>query len=63
MWLESGVAVAVASASAIAPIQPLVWEPPHAAGAALKKKEINMDTLKVLSTDLFIGSLFMTAEN
>ena len=25
--------------AAIAPIQPLAWEPPYAAGAALKKKE------------------------
>ena len=36
MRLGSGVAVAVASA---APIQPLAWEFPYAAGAAIKRKE------------------------
>ena len=35
MWLRSYVAVAVA----IAPIQPLAWEPSYAAGAALKMKK------------------------
>ena len=33
MWLGSGVAVATA------PIRPLAWEPPHAAGMGLKKKK------------------------
>ena len=39
MWLGSGVAVAVAVASAAALIQPLAWEPPYAAGAAVKRKK------------------------
>ena len=44
MWLGSGIAVAVAQASAVALIQPLAWEWPYATGAALKKtkdKKIN----------------------
>ena len=32
-WLQSGVAVAVATA----PIRPLAWEPPYAVNVALKK--------------------------
>ena len=36
MWLGSGVAVAVAEASAAALIQFLLWELPWAAGAAVK---------------------------
>ena len=35
--LGSGIAVAVAQAAATAPIRPLAWEPPNAAGAALEK--------------------------
>ena len=35
MWLRSGVAEAVA----VAPIRPLTWELPYAAGAALEKKK------------------------
>ena len=38
-WLEFSVAVAVAQASAAAPIWPLAWELPCATGAALKRKE------------------------
>ena len=38
MWLRSGVAVAVAWASAVAPIGPLVQELPYVAGAAMTKK-------------------------
>jgi len=37
MWLGSGVAVAVVWAAA-APIWSLAWEPPYAAGAALKRQ-------------------------
>ena len=29
--------------AAIAPVQPLAWEPPHAAGTALKKKKKKSD--------------------
>ena len=36
MWLVSGVAVAVAKASAIALIRPLAWEPPNSACEARK---------------------------
>ena len=35
-WLRSGVTVAMAQASAAAPIRPLAWELPCAAGAAFK---------------------------
>ena len=38
MWLGSGVALAVAYASAVAPIQPLAWEPPYSTGIAIKRK-------------------------
>ena len=38
MQLASGVGVAVARLAAVALIRPLAWEPPHAAGAALKKR-------------------------
>ena len=38
-WLRSGVAVAVDRPVAIAPIRPLVWEPPCAVGAALKRQK------------------------
>ena len=37
MQLGSHVAVVVAQASATAPIRPLAWKPPYAAGAAIKK--------------------------
>ena len=40
MWLGSGVAMAVAQASAPAPIQPLAWELPYATGVALKRKKM-----------------------
>ena len=40
MRLGSRVAVAVVYLAAAALIQPLAWEPPHAAGVALKKKKI-----------------------
>ena len=37
--LGSQVAVAVCKLAAVAPIQPLAWEPPCAAGTALKSKK------------------------
>ena len=42
MWLGSGVSLAMGSLGAVAPISPLAWEPPYAAGAAqeiAKKKK------------------------
>ena len=39
MWLRSGIAVAVAWDTAAAPVQPLAWELPYAAGVAVKKKK------------------------
>ena len=36
MWLRSGIAVTL---GAIAPIQPLAWKPPYAAGTALKRQK------------------------
>ena len=36
-WLGSGIAVAVVRPVAIAPIRPLAWELPYAAGVALKR--------------------------
>ena len=41
MRLGSRVAVAVVKAGATAPIRSLAWEPPYAAGAALKRKKQN----------------------
>ena len=41
MWLRSSVSVAVVQATAVAPIGPLAWELPYAAGTALKSKETN----------------------
>ena len=45
MQLRSGVAVAVAVAYAAAgaPIQPLTWELPRAASAAIKRKKNHLD--------------------
>ena len=42
MKLGSGVAMAVAQASAAAPVQPLSWEFPYDAGVALKRKKKKM---------------------
>ena len=39
MWLGSGLTVAAVEAAAAAPIQPLAWKLPYAAGVALKKKK------------------------
>ena len=39
MWLGSHIAVAMVKAgTAVAPIRPQAWEPPHATGAALKRQ-------------------------
>ena len=46
MWLGSRMAVAVAVAGAAAPIQPLAWELPCAAGAALKRKKKKKENLE-----------------
>ena len=52
MRLGSRVAVALARLTATAPIRPLVWEPPYAAGAApekgkkTKNKQTNKKTNK-----------------
>ena len=39
MWLGSDIAGALHRPVATAPIQPLAWEPPYAAGAALEKSK------------------------
>ena len=39
MQLRSHAAVAVVQPAAVAPIQPLAWEPPYATGIALKSKK------------------------
>ena len=39
MWLGSGVAMAMAQASAEGPIRPLAWERPYGVGMALKRKK------------------------
>ena len=36
--------------AAIAPIQPLAWEHPYAAGAALKKKKVLNKLMTVMTT-------------
>ena len=43
MWLGSPVAVVVARLVATAPVHPLAWEVPYAAGAALKPKQKKKD--------------------
>ena len=43
MQLGSGVAVAVTEARGRAPIRPLAWEIPYAAGATLKRKKSEID--------------------
>ena len=53
MWLGSQIAVAWHWAAAAALIQPLAWEPPYAAGVALKSKRINPFT-KYLSSHSII---------
>ena len=37
-WLRSGVAVAEVQTATVALIRPLAWEPPFAAGVALKRQ-------------------------
>ena len=49
MWLGSGVAVAVMQASATAVIRPLAWELPYAAGAAVKRKRKEDESLTMSS--------------
>ena len=49
MWLGSGIAVALVYGGYTAPIQPLAWEPPYAAGAAqeiAKRQKKNKQTKK-----------------
>ena len=56
MWLRSGVARAVAEASAAAPIQPLAWELPYATGVAIKeKKNFNFKKTCTLNIIVTIG--------
>ena len=65
MWLGSGVAVAVEQASAAAPIQPLAWELPYAATAAItrgkeeKKKSSYSDAVEtnLISIPEDVGSI------
>ena len=46
--------------AAVVQIRPLAWEPPHAAGAALKKcfKKDKIGNITALLTKLFLGSAF-----
>ena len=46
MWLGSRVAVALGRPVAIAPIQPLAWEPSYAAEVALEKAKRHTHTKK-----------------
>ena len=46
MQLGSCVAVAVGRLVAVAPIQPLAWELPHDAAAALKKDQKKLNKIK-----------------
>ena len=59
MWLRSGMAVAVAVASAAALIQPLAWKLPYAADVAVKitkkKKGFNME-YKIRNSSLAFSS-------
>ena len=36
--------------AAVAPIQPLAWQPPYATGVALKKRKKNNLKLKIIAT-------------
>ena len=63
-WLGYGiaVAVAVAQAGAMAPVQPLAWEPPclgYVLGATLKKKDLKK---WATSTDIPLSFLFGSTE-
>ena len=53
MCLRSGIAMAVAQAAAVAPVQPLAWELPYASNVALKrkKKKEKEKEKKILNTD------------
>ena len=58
MWLRSGVAVVWRRPAATAPMRPLAWEPPYAAGAANPKKKKEREewkSLKFLSKENFGG--------
>ena len=52
MWLESGVTLLWCRLAAAAPIQPLAWEPPYAAGAALLKKKKEKNCAEALAPSL-----------
>ena len=59
MKLGSGVAVAVLQALSAAPVQPLAWELPYAAGVAKeKKRKIIVKPVSSKSFDSLIFSLF-----
>ena len=47
MSVGSGVAVAVVEASAVAPMQPLAGELPHAIGLAIKRKKKKIDLYSI----------------
>ena len=66
MWLGSHIAVAMVKAgTAVAPIRPQAWEPPHATGAALKRqrqKQTNKKT-KLQVWRMFSPSLYIHLKN
>ena len=72
MWLEFGVAVAVAQATAVAPIQLVAQEPPYAMGAAQeiattkdkkkkKERERQKTKKKVYNLSYSIQGIFVIA--
>ena len=56
MWLRSHIAVAVAAATALM-IQPLAWELPYVAGAALKKQKKKKERKKKKENFQLSGNL------
>ena len=65
MWLGSGVAMAVARPTATALIRSLAWEPPYAAGVALKGQKTKKKSFRLrgylqyiqMTMDLYPGSI------
>ena len=49
--------------AAVAPIRPLAWEPPYAAGAALKKKKKKKAKIMFVGRDTFVSKALSPAQH
>ena len=58
VWLRSLIAVALAQASATAPIGPVAWETSYAVDAALKRQKTKKKSSNVLVSVMLIPSSF-----